>query len=259
MSLLVLYRHDASTPARQEQHAELITSDAEQIQQELASRGIRFQRWAAEAELPPGASQEQILAAYSSEIARVQAGGAYPTVDAIRLAPNHPDRDALRQKFLAEHTHSEDEVRFFVEGRGLFCLHLGDEVLQLICEAGDWIAVPAGTHHWFDMGPEPSFCALRFFHNPDGWVAAVQRRPDRQFLSAAGSTERLASQFSPLGNAHSLPMRLRCIFCRACLDAQRQPYDPQRDRLHNPAYLQVGAVDSGDGHNTNPEPVMLNP
>jgi 1,2-dihydroxy-3-keto-5-methylthiopentene dioxygenase len=177
MSLLVLYRHDASTPARQEQHAELITSDAERIQQELASRGIRFQRWPARAELPAGASPEQILAAYSSEIARVQAGGAYPTVDAIRLAPNHPDRDVLRQKFLAEHTHSEDEVRFFVEGQGLFCLHLGDEVLQLICEAGDWIAVPAGTRHWFDMGPEPQFCALRFFNNPDGWVAQFTGDP----------------------------------------------------------------------------------
>jgi 1,2-dihydroxy-3-keto-5-methylthiopentene dioxygenase len=171
MSLLALYRHDASVPARQGPPAELITSDAERIQQELASRGIRFQRWPALADLPAGASPEQILAAYGSEIARVQAGGAYPTVDAIRLAPDHPDRDALRQKFLAEHTHSEDEVRFFVEGRGLFCLHLGDEVLQLICEADDWIAVPAGTRHWFDMGPEPNFCALRFFHNPDGWVA----------------------------------------------------------------------------------------
>ena len=171
MSLLALYRHDASTPSGQEARAELITSDAERIQGELASRGIRFQRWPAHAELPAGAGPEQILAAYSSEIARVQAGGTYPTVDAIRLAPDHPVRDALRQKFLAEHTHSEDEVRFFVEGRGLFCLHLGEEVLQLICEAGDWIAVPAGTRHWFDMGPEPSFCALRFFHNSEGWVA----------------------------------------------------------------------------------------
>jgi 1,2-dihydroxy-3-keto-5-methylthiopentene dioxygenase len=172
MSLLALYRHDASIPARPGKQAALITSDAEQIQQELAKRGIRFQRWPARAELPAGANQEQILAAYSREIAEVQAGGAYPTVDAIRLGPNHPDREALRQKFLAEHTHSEDEVRFFVEGRGLFCLHLGDEVLQLICEADDWIAVPAGTRHWFDMGPEPSFCALRFFNNADGWVAA---------------------------------------------------------------------------------------
>jgi len=92
-------------------------------------------------------------------------------VDAIRMTPNHPDRAALRNKFLSEHTHSEDEVRFFVEGRGLFCLHIGAEVLQILCEKDDWISIPACTKHWFDMGSEPQFCAIRFFNNPQGWVA----------------------------------------------------------------------------------------
>ena len=147
------------------------TADADRIQTELAGRGIRFERWSAALDLPAEADQEAILAAYGPAIARVQANGNYPTVDAIRLAPDHPDRASLRQKFLAEHTHSEDEVRFFVEGRGLFCLHVGEEVLQVLCERNDWIAVPAGTRHWFDMGPKPQFCALRFFANPDGWVA----------------------------------------------------------------------------------------
>ena len=145
--------------------------------QHLADHGIRFQRWPARQPLPAGADQEAILAAYADEVAQVQAGGAYPTVDAIRLAPDHPDRAMLRQKFLAEHIHSEDEVRFFVEGRGLFCLHIGEAVLQVLCEASDWIAVPAGTRHWFDMGPEPSFCALRFFENPEGWVAQFTGDP----------------------------------------------------------------------------------
>jgi 1,2-dihydroxy-3-keto-5-methylthiopentene dioxygenase len=178
MSLLALYRHDASTsdPAGQPL-PELVTSDPTLIAQHLAEHGIRFERWPARQQLPAGADQEAILAAYAHEVAQVQAGGAYPTVDAIRLAPDHPDRDSLRQKFLAEHIHSEDEVRFFVEGRGLFCLHIGDAVLQVLCEAGDWIAVPAGTRHWFDMGPEPGFCALRFFHNPEGWVAQFTGDP----------------------------------------------------------------------------------
>ena len=156
---------------------ELITSDASLIASELAPRGVRFQRWEASAQLPPGADQAQILSAYAADVARVQQHGSYPTVDAIRLEPSHPERTALRQKFLAEHTHSEDEVRFFVEGRGLFCLHIGDEVLQLVCEKNDWISVPAGTKHWFDMGPNPAFCALRFFDNPDGWVAAFTGDP----------------------------------------------------------------------------------
>lgn len=155
----------------------LACTDAAQIAAELAERGIGYERWPARAELPAGAAPEQILAAYAPEIARVQASGTYPTVDAIRLTPDHPDRQALRQKFLAEHTHSEDEVRFFVEGRGLFCLHIGDEVLQVLCEAEDWISVPAGTKHWFDMGSAPHFCAIRFFDNPQGWVAQFTGDP----------------------------------------------------------------------------------
>jgi 1,2-dihydroxy-3-keto-5-methylthiopentene dioxygenase len=155
----------------------LQTSDAEQIQQALAQRGIAFERWPAQARLAADADHAVILKAYAAEIARVQDNGGYATVDAIRMTPDHPDRQALRQKFLAEHTHNEDEVRFFVEGRGLFCLHLGDEVLQLICEQNDWIAVPAGTRHWFDMGPEPHFCALRFFNNTEGWVADFSGDP----------------------------------------------------------------------------------
>ena len=147
------------------------SNDAALISAELAERGIGFERWPAHAELPQGAGPEQVLASYAAEIARVQARGTYPTVDAIRITPEHPDREALRQKFLAEHTHSEDEVRFFVEGKGLFCLHINDEVLQVLCEADDWISVPAGTKHWFDMGPAPQFCAIRFFDNPEGWVA----------------------------------------------------------------------------------------
>ena len=147
------------------------SNDPGLIASELAQRGINFERWPARAQLPAGASAEAVLKAYADEITKVQERGRYPTVDAIRMAPDHPDREALRQKFLAEHTHSEDEVRFFVEGQGLFCLHIGDEVLQVLCEADDWISVPAGTKHWFDMGSAPQFCAIRFFDNPDGWVA----------------------------------------------------------------------------------------
>jgi 1,2-dihydroxy-3-keto-5-methylthiopentene dioxygenase len=149
----------------------LASNDPDLIAAELAERGIGFERWPARQHLPAGAGPDQILAAYADEIRRVQQRGTYPTVDAIRLTPDHPDREALRQKFLAEHIHTEDEVRFFVEGRGLFCLHIGDEVLQLLCETGDWISVPAGTKHWFDMGSQPAFCAIRFFDNPEGWVA----------------------------------------------------------------------------------------
>ena len=40
----------------------------------------------------------------------------------------------------------------------------------MVCESGDLLTVPAGTRHWFDMGPEPKFAAIRFFEQADGWI-----------------------------------------------------------------------------------------
>jgi len=168
MSLLVIH---PAAPGPADAPDPLRSADPAVITAELAARGIGFERWPARQALAAGADAAAVLAAYAPEIAQVQATGNYPTVDAIRLTPEHPDRQALRRKFLAEHIHSEDEVRFFVEGRGLFCLHLGDEVLQVLCEQNDFLRVPAGTRHWFDMGEAPRFTAIRFFDNPEGWVA----------------------------------------------------------------------------------------
>ena len=50
----------------------------------------------------------------------MEQGGNFPTVDAIRLEPSHPEQRALRQKFLADHTHSQDEVRVFVDAGACF-------------------------------------------------------------------------------------------------------------------------------------------
>ncbi|GMU44718.1 MAG: cupin domain-containing protein [Xanthomonadales bacterium] len=141
------------------------------IQAHLAGVGVRFERWHAGADIQPGDPQDRVIAAYRADIDRLMAEGGYQAVDVVSLHPTHPDKAALRRKFLDEHTHGEDEVRFFVAGRGLFTLHIGDEVHEVLCERGDLIAIPAGTPHWFDMGPEPSFVAIRIFTNPAGWVA----------------------------------------------------------------------------------------
>jgi 1,2-dihydroxy-3-keto-5-methylthiopentene dioxygenase len=77
----------------------------------------------------------------------------------------------LRAKFLSEHTHSEDEVRFFVRGQGLFSMHIENNIYSIMCCGGDLISVPANTPHWFDMGEEPNFTCIRMFNNQAGWVA----------------------------------------------------------------------------------------
>ncbi len=147
------------------------STDPIEISSRLSAEGIRFEQWQTRDDVRAGDSQEAVLTAYADDVSRLMREQGYQTVDVISIASDNPQKDALRQKFLAEHTHSEDEVRFFVEGQGLFALHLGDQVFEILCEKGDLLSVPANTLHWFDLGPEPDLVAIRFFNNPDGWVA----------------------------------------------------------------------------------------
>lgn len=142
-----------------------------EIAQQLEMIGVRFEQWQASQPIEAGASQEDTLTAYQGDIDRLIAADGYQTVDVVSLTADHPQKDAFRQKFLAEHCHSEDEVRFFVAGQGLFSLHIDEKVYEVLCEKGDLISVPANTTHWFDMGPNPNFVAIRLFNNPEGWVA----------------------------------------------------------------------------------------
>jgi 1,2-dihydroxy-3-keto-5-methylthiopentene dioxygenase len=148
----------------------LATSDHAGMAAELAAIGVAFEQWEATQPVVPGDPPEAIMAAYKADIDRLVEANGFRSVDVVSIAPDNPARGEMRKKFLDEHFHEEDEVRFFVAGSGLFTLHVDGKVYEVLCESGDLIAVPDRMTHWFDMGPEPSFVAIRFFTEPDGWV-----------------------------------------------------------------------------------------
>lgn len=150
---------------------QLETSSAETIKNTLSEIGVQFEQWSCEQAVAAGADQETVLAAYASDVDRIMKSGGFKTADVISLKSDHPDKAVLRKKFLSEHTHSEDEVRFFVAGGGLFSLHIDECIYEVECSQGDLISVPAGIPHWFDMGAEPSFACIRIFTDESGWVA----------------------------------------------------------------------------------------
>jgi len=164
MSRLRIFANDAP-------HTPLLgTEDPARIRAELEPIGVDFQRWEASAPVAAGGPPEKIMAAYRADIDRLVRQRGFKSVDVVSIAPDHPQREQMRKKFLDEHFHKEDEVRFFVDGSGLFTLHVDGKVYEVLCEKGDLISVPDGTTHWFDMGPEPRFVAIRFFTDPEGWV-----------------------------------------------------------------------------------------
>ncbi|MDD1626391.1 MAG: cupin [Methylococcaceae bacterium] len=164
MSALTIY------PDNQPQYGEQYT-DFTAIQEQLSNIGVQFERWEANVTLTDDADQESVLSAYADPIDRLKHQCGFQSVDVMKLTPDHPEKTAFRQKFLAEHIHDDFEVRFFVEGSGLFYLHIEDKVYAVLCEQGDLISVPANTAHWFDMGENPNFSCIRLFTTPDGWVA----------------------------------------------------------------------------------------
>jgi 1,2-dihydroxy-3-keto-5-methylthiopentene dioxygenase len=165
MSHLTIYNETDSTSAL------LSTDDFAEISAQLNAAGIRIERWQTDAELADDADNDTIIVAYQAEIDRLVSERGYQTYDVVSMNPDHPDKAEFRKKFLEEHTHGEDEVRFFVRGHGLFVIHAGGKVYAMLCEKDDLISVPANTKHWFDMGPNPTFTAIRLFNNPEGWVA----------------------------------------------------------------------------------------
>jgi 1,2-dihydroxy-3-keto-5-methylthiopentene dioxygenase len=167
--LLVMAESDAA-------EVRLRTDDAGLIGTELADRNIAFDRWPPKPGLDLHRPPDQLLAEYADRVEELNSDGRYKYIDVAALQPDDNDTDwhetarAARSKFLAEHRHAEDEVRFFAAGRGCFYLHLEPEVLAVVCERGDLLSVPAGIRHWFDMGARPDFVAIRFFQERDGWI-----------------------------------------------------------------------------------------
>ena len=165
MSRLTVFRDDApGSPL-------LRTEDAGQIAAELKRIGVRFERWDRSVQLSPQDSAETILAAYRPHLDRLMGESGAGSADVIKLDASTPNMAAIREKFLSEHTHTEDEVRFFVHGQGSFILHVDGRVYDAHCTQGDLISVPEGIAHWFDAGEAPFVTALRVFTDTTGWIA----------------------------------------------------------------------------------------
>jgi 1,2-dihydroxy-3-keto-5-methylthiopentene dioxygenase len=148
-----------------------VLSEPEAVTRFLAAHGIDFERWTPDRPLEPDATADMVLAAYGREIETLKARGGYRTADVIDVRPDTPNLNGMLAKFNREHWHDEDEVRFIVEGRGLFHIHPpAGPVFALEVEAGDLIRVPRGTHHWFDLCADRRIRAIRLFQDTSGWT-----------------------------------------------------------------------------------------
>jgi len=152
-------------------------TDPEAINHFLAPHGIRYEKWEVEGRIGSDATDQEILDAYAPEIERMKKQGGYVTADVINVKPDTPGLDEMLAKFDKEHTHSEDEVRFTVAGRGVFHIHpKSGPVFSVTVESGDLINVPNGTRHWFNLCDSRHIRCIRLFEDMSGWTPHYQEQ-----------------------------------------------------------------------------------
>ena len=147
-------------------------TDFEEMVEFLKPYGIDYENWDVAGRVGPEATNADILAAYAPEIDRLKQKHGFVTADVINVNPDTPGLDEMLAKFDKEHLHTEDEVRFTVEGSGVFHINPdnGDPVFSITVESGDLISVPNGTHHWFNLCGDKTIRCIRLFEDMSGWT-----------------------------------------------------------------------------------------
>ena len=146
-------------------------SDAGEIKAFLADHGINYETWPLEDRVDPAAPAEDILAAYKPEIDILKEQGGFVTADVIDVYPDTPNLEGICAKFKDEHLHTDDEVRFVLEGEGIFDLRAADERwIRAVVERGDLLIVPKNHYHRFFLTEKKHIRCVRLFKDSSGWT-----------------------------------------------------------------------------------------
>ncbi len=107
----------------------------------------------------------------SATIEKIKRERGYVDEDFVALTPDTPNLEAICAKFDKEHFHTEDEVRFVVEGDGIFDVRDStDRWIRIEVTEGDIIVIPARKYHRFFLTDRKQIRCMRLFANHDGWA-----------------------------------------------------------------------------------------
>ena len=108
---------------------------------------------------------------YRVAVDRLKLDRGYVEEDVIELRPETPSLEAICAKFVDEHRHTEDEVRFVLHGEGIFDIRSRDDrYMRVQVEQGDLIVVPKDRNHRFMLTDRKTIRCVRLFQDKAGWV-----------------------------------------------------------------------------------------
>lgn len=157
----------------------VVISNLEDIQRELSSLNINLMYFAPSDDALEFLAKESLSAEEKEEtlkfhdefFEKLKKEEGYQTRDLIVLNPGVENLDMMLDKFSPCHTHDDDEVRYIVDGEGIFGFVKPDGTqMELLVQAGDYINVPKDTEHWFVLTEKKRIKAIRYFTTMDGWA-----------------------------------------------------------------------------------------
>jgi 1,2-dihydroxy-3-keto-5-methylthiopentene dioxygenase len=160
--------------------------DLPTIQAHLAPIGVVVRHWPTATDVADllarptltDDEKERVLVGHDGYFAELARDAGYRSRDLIVLHPGVPNLDELLAKFTPAHTHDDDEVRYIVDGDGVFGFTLpGGAQAELLVQAGEYINVPANAEHWFHLSGSRRIKAVRYFSGTDGWVPRYTGTP----------------------------------------------------------------------------------
>lgn len=155
-----------------------IIQDPEEVREFLKKRSIEYRFWEVgenakdllDKETLTDSEKEELLQKLDYRFQELKKDYGYQTRDLIVLHPNVPGLQEMLAKFDKLHYHTDDEVRYIVDGSGIFGFSVGGEQFEVQVFKNDFISVPKNTNHWFKLDSNLRIKAVRYFTDTSGWT-----------------------------------------------------------------------------------------
>ncbi|CAL8097483.1 unnamed protein product [Orchesella dallaii] len=130
---------------------------------------------------------------------KIRKDRGYSYEDEIEVSSDKlPNFEMMIKKFANEHLHTDEEIRFILDGKGYFDVREGitDEWVRIEVVKGDLIILPAGIYHRLVLDPARYIKAKRLFVGEPVWTAydrpADEMEARQKYLSEIKEANRSA-------------------------------------------------------------------